>query len=223
MLQAAEFSPYSRVLPPEAFDNPNLNGFDKSLPDFFISPEFPFILSPGEQTLTVTLGNTTSEKAQQLLDRIAAKNSNAVLIVRLTGLIEVTHKPLSLSDRTCLIFERGGHIVAAEDCIAKSLLLIRDCQFLSIILGVRLDPLGHEVLGDNVLKLIGMILLVHDPSRSLIEVSRFLAGQIRDLLHGFFNRGNMFADQGNSHLVIVNSARDFTVRRGETSGNQCHQ
>ena len=132
MLQAAEFSPYSRVLPPEAFDNPNLNGFDKSLPDFFISPEFPFILSPDEQTLTVTLGNTTSEKAQQLLDRIAAKNSNAVLIVRLTGLIEVTHKPLSLSDRTCLIFERGGHIVAAEDCIAKSLLLIRDCQFLSI-------------------------------------------------------------------------------------------
>jgi hypothetical protein len=37
---------------------------------------------------------------------------------------------------------------------------MQDSQFLRVLLGIRLNALGHEVLGDNVLDLIGVLFLI---------------------------------------------------------------
>ena len=131
-LAAADFSPYPRVLSASAFNEPDSEGGPKLLRDFFHRPEFPWIVSPDERVVTVELGGMTAEDAQQLLDSTARENQDAVVIVRLTGEIEISTQPLSLYDKTCLNFEEGGRLVAGSGCTAEALLLIRDRQLVSV-------------------------------------------------------------------------------------------
>lgn len=132
VLSAADFLPYPRVVSASAFNEPDSDASRELLRDFFQRPEFPWTVSPDERVVTVELGGMTVEEAQQVLDSTAEGNQDVVAVVRLTGEIEVAAQPLSLYDRTCLIFEEGGRLVAASGCTAKALLVIRDRQLVSV-------------------------------------------------------------------------------------------
>jgi hypothetical protein len=101
--------------------------------------------------------------------------------------------------------------------------LVKHAQFLRIVLGVKLDSLSHEILAHDVLEFIRMVLLVHHPSHALIAVLGFLTPQFYDLFHRFFDSSDMLGDHHDSHLIIVDPARDLTMGCRIGRGKKYHQ
>ena len=141
-LPAADPPSVPRVLSTASFDDQRRGGAPTLVADFFQDPAFPFIVDPDERVGTVELGGMSAAAAQRRLDAAFQEHRDAVMVVRLTGPIEVSSQPLSLPDKTCLIFEAGGQLVAASSCTAAALLLVRDRQFVSI--KGRADPRGRR-------------------------------------------------------------------------------
>ena len=101
-------------------------------PDFYSSPVFPFVIDPTEQIVRIELKAMTVAQAQHILDKSLEENPAAVFIVHVTGAISVSSVPLSVHDRTCMVLEKDGQVVASADCTADSLLRIFDREYVSI-------------------------------------------------------------------------------------------
>ena len=61
--------------------------------------------------------------------------------------------------------------------------LVEECQLFIILLGIKLDALGHEVLGYYFLQVVGMLFLVHYPADQLIGVVSLVFFNVGDLVH----------------------------------------
>ncbi len=148
-LPAAEVPSVPRVLSTASFHEQRGGDAPTLLADFYQHPAFPFILDPDERVVTLELGAMSAAAAQRLLDAAFQEHPHGVTVVRLTGSIDVTSQPLSLPDKTCVIFEAGGQLVAASSCTATALLLVRDRQFVSI--KGRADPRVRREPADAVM------------------------------------------------------------------------
>ncbi len=100
-------------------------------PDFYQTPQMPYILSPGEQVVQVKLGSCTGEEAQRILDNARVAATQGVLVVSIEGNIRISNVPLAPKERTCFVFTKGARIIADEGCTARELVLIKDAEYVS--------------------------------------------------------------------------------------------
>jgi hypothetical protein len=101
------------------------------LPDFYQTPQMPFVFTPGEQVVSMKLGSSTGAEAQRLLDSARAVATQAVFVVTLEGVISISDVALAPKARTCFIFSKGARIVAAPKGTARELILIKETEYVS--------------------------------------------------------------------------------------------
>ena len=124
---------------------------------FYTVPAAPFICAPDETVVRVTLDSATGEEAQARLDTARAKDPAAVLLVTIAGKIIITKAPLSFGSRTCVFFQPGTRISAADQCSAPALVRIQDAELLSLASAAAtgntqgvLDGAGSGIIGIQV-------------------------------------------------------------------------
>ena len=124
---------------------------------FYTVPAAPFICAPDETVVRVTLDSATGEEAQARLDAARAKDPAAVLLVTIAGKIIITKAPLSFGSRTCVFFQPGTRISAADQCSAPALVRIQDAELLSLASAAAtgntqgvLDGAGSGIIGIQV-------------------------------------------------------------------------
>jgi hypothetical protein len=125
---------------------------------FYTVPAAPFICAPDETVVCIILGSSTGEEAQAQLDAARAKNPAAVLLVTIAGKITIATVPLSFGTRTCVFFQPGARISAADPCSAPALVRIQDAELLSLASAAPasgntrgiLDGAGSGIIGIQV-------------------------------------------------------------------------
>ena len=120
-------------------------------PNFYLPPQMPYILNPGEQVIPVELESGTGAEATSELAEERKLVPKAVFVVKVKGVITVTDTPLTIDRQTCLIFTKGAKIVAAPDGKAKELILIKDTELVCVSAEkdgeVVLDGAGRDMAG----------------------------------------------------------------------------
>ena len=124
------------------------------LPNFYQTPNVPFILASGEQVIPVTIDTCSGEEAQKILDDECKFVPEGVYVVTVEGTITVSKTPLVPKSRTCFIFSEKAKIVAAPDCQASELVLVQDTELISFSAaeGARgiIDGAGTATVGIRV-------------------------------------------------------------------------
>jgi hypothetical protein len=87
---------------------------------------------------------------------------------------------------------------------------VQQFDFVRILFVFRLDALGHEILGNDILQFVCVGFLVHDPPNQLVRAPVLFFDKY-NLVHGFFDGGDMFTYQGYPHGIVVYSARYFAM------------
>ena len=101
------------------------------LPDFYQTPKMPYITSPGEQVIPVTIGDCSGAAAQKILEDERTFVPEGVFVVKIDGVITISDTPLAPGNKTSLVFTKNGKIVAAPGCTSKELILIKETEFVS--------------------------------------------------------------------------------------------
>jgi hypothetical protein len=101
------------------------------LPNFYQTPQIPFVITSGEQVVSIKLGTCTGAEAQRILDNARAVATQAVFVVTLEGVISISDVALAPKARTCFIFSKGARIVAAPKGTARELILIKGTEYVS--------------------------------------------------------------------------------------------
>ena len=63
----------------------------------------------------------------------------------------------------CPHFFHIGRVYSLFTLHTENQYFVQGCQFLVIILGIEFNPLGHEILADNLLHEISMMVFIGDP------------------------------------------------------------
>ena len=104
----------------------------QSTEHFFTPPEAPFITGPKEEIHRVSLPAGTADAAQTLIDAARKEKPEAVLLLEVTGNLEVGSAPLRLGSKMCLQFSPSAGLKAGANCSAPSLISIEKAEFVSI-------------------------------------------------------------------------------------------
>ena len=107
-------------------------GLESAMSQTFTTPEAPFIASPDEEVRTLVIPAGTAEAAQSEIDTFRKQNPDAMLLLEISGPLQVSSTPLKLGSRMLLRLSPAGTISAAANCRADSLIEITDAQWVSI-------------------------------------------------------------------------------------------
>lgn len=122
---------------------------------FFTPSDASFIIRPNETTQVVSLPAGTAESAQTLIDTARSNNPTAILLLRLTGNLEVSTTPLVLGSDMSLQLSSEAAITTGATCTAQSLISITNAKNVSISSTgtghARIDGGGKEIDGITVL------------------------------------------------------------------------
>ena len=97
---------------------------------YFATPESPFITAPGEEVAIVQMQSGGMAQVQNQLDVARNAKPEAVIVLKLSGTVTVTGKPLKLGSRTCVVFAEGARIVA--DTAVPALICIERAELISL-------------------------------------------------------------------------------------------
>jgi hypothetical protein len=88
----------------------------------YVPPPESFITDPDEQKVILTINSGTIAQVQGRLNAARAANPDAVIVIRLSGVYEVSDAPLSLPAKSCLVL--SGTIRAAAGATATALVSV---------------------------------------------------------------------------------------------------
>jgi hypothetical protein len=103
-----------------------------SAEQFFTPPEAPFITGPKEEIHRVSLPAGTADAAQALIDAARKEKPEAVLVLEVTGNLEIGSTPLRLGSKMCLQLSPSAGVTAGANCSAPSLISIDKAEFVSV-------------------------------------------------------------------------------------------
>jgi hypothetical protein len=103
-----------------------------SAEQFFTPPEAPFITGPKEEIHRVSLPAGTADAAQALIDAARKEKPEAVLVLEVTGNLEIGSTPLRLGNKMCLQLSPSAGVTAGANCSAPSLISIDKAEFVSV-------------------------------------------------------------------------------------------